>query len=116
MPTDMRLSICNPAVHGGSMKAAHEAAAQNPILVSAAASEAGEAADQMTPGDKASGQKAWEAHHDAFQKHQAAATIYTKEGDKLSADYYAGRAKHHLEQMKVMETKFGSGEPLQNAS
>jgi hypothetical protein len=61
-------------------------------------------------------QKAWEAHHDAFQKHQAAATIYTKEGDKLSADYYAGRAKHHLEQMKVMETKFGSGEPLQNAS
>ena len=21
MPTDMRLSICNPAVHGGSMKA-----------------------------------------------------------------------------------------------
>ena len=98
------------------LKAAHEAAAQNPILVSAAASEAGEAADQMTPGDKASGQKAWEAHHDAFQKHQAAATIYTKEGDKLSADYYAGRAKHHLEQMNQLAGKFGAGQQIENAS
>jgi hypothetical protein len=70
----------------------------------------------MTPGDKASGQKAWEAHHDAYQKHMAAAAIYAKGGDKLTSDYYAVRAKHHLEQMKVMETKFGSGEPLQNAS
>jgi hypothetical protein len=78
-PTDAQLQQ--------ELKAAHEAAAQNPILVSAAASEAGEAA-----------------------------AIYAKDGDKLTSDYYAVRAKHHLEQMKVMETKFGSGEPLQNAS
>ena len=97
-------------------KAAREAAAQNPILVSAAATEAGRDADAMVPSDKVSGQKAWEAHHDAYQKHTAAAALYHKEEDKLSADYYTGQAKHHLQQMDAIKKKFGVTEPVENGS
>ena len=81
----------------------------NSLLLAADGMETSEAAKAMPATNKKEAEAAWKAHQDAFRKQVKTVTSYRAEGNNVTADYYADRAKEHLAAMHHLTRTFGVG-------